>query len=61
MNDGHPESKVVEELSDGGEWFARVDQQVRSLLIEHPILSLACAVGVGYLAARLLDPANDGR
>jgi len=36
------------------EGLARADQEVRSLLTQHPILSLACAVGAGYLIARLL-------
>jgi ElaB/YqjD/DUF883 family membrane-anchored ribosome-binding protein len=50
--------EAVKELRDGREWMterlARADKQARSFLTEHPILSLACAVGIGYLAARLL-------
>jgi hypothetical protein len=36
------------------EGLVRADKEVRSLLTQHPILSLACAVGAGYLIARLL-------
>jgi ElaB/YqjD/DUF883 family membrane-anchored ribosome-binding protein len=57
MNDGNGESEVVQQLHEGREWiaerFAQADKQARSFLREHPILTLACAVGVGYLAARL--------
>ncbi len=57
MIDGQTDGKAVKELP-AGEWvaerLARADKQARSFLIEHPYLSLACAVGLGYLAARLL-------
>lgn len=58
MNAKHTDGEVVNALSDGREWIserlASADKQARSFLTEHPILSLACAVGIGYLAARLL-------
>jgi ElaB/YqjD/DUF883 family membrane-anchored ribosome-binding protein len=60
MNDVSSDGKVVKELMDGRDWVAerltRADQQARSFLTEHPILAIACAVGIGYLAARLLRP-----
>jgi hypothetical protein len=58
MNTTDTSAEDVKMLKDGGEWMAdrleRADKQVRSFLTEHPVLSLACAVGIGYLAARLL-------
>ena len=58
MNNGNGEKEVVQQLQDGREWIAerlaQADKQARSFLTEHPLLSLACAVGIGYLAARLL-------
>ena len=63
MTNGQVDSKdVKEDLKEDvkGEWvserLARADDQVRAFLSEHPIFSLACAVGIGYLAARLLRP-----
>lgn len=37
------------------ERLARTDRRARSLLTEHPFVSLACAVGAGFLASRLLS------
>jgi hypothetical protein len=58
MKNGQGDGEVIKELQDGREWMAaqlaRADQQARSFLTEHPILALAGAVGIGYLAARLL-------
>jgi hypothetical protein len=58
MNTTHTDGETVKALQDGREWIterlAQADKQARSFLTEHPILSLACAVGIGYLAARLL-------
>jgi len=58
MNNETDESEVVKPLHEGREWIAerlaQADEQARSFLTEHPILSLACAVGIGCLAARLL-------
>lgn len=58
MSETQVSGDVVKELLEGREWLAerlaRADKQARSILTEHPILSLACAVGIGYLAARLL-------
>ena len=62
MDNGQADGEVAKELRDGRDWvverLARADKQARSLLTEHPILSLACAVGIGYLAARLLRNAK---
>jgi hypothetical protein len=58
MNATDTQGEDIKALQDGGRWMAeqleRADKQVRSFLTEHPVLSLACAVGIGYLAARLL-------
>lgn len=60
MSNGSGGSDVVQQLQDGREWMlerlTQADRQARLFLIEHPVLSLACAVGIGYLAARLLRP-----
>ncbi|MGZ3443294.1 MAG: hypothetical protein ACXVDD_27425 [Polyangia bacterium] len=37
------------------ERLAAVDKQARSFLAEHPIVALAGAVGIGFLAGRLLS------
>ncbi|MDB4968967.1 MAG: hypothetical protein JWN44_4656 [Myxococcales bacterium] len=58
MSERQVDGNGVKQLQDGREWvaerLARADKQARSLLTEHPIAALACAVGIGYLAARLL-------
>jgi ElaB/YqjD/DUF883 family membrane-anchored ribosome-binding protein len=58
MNAKETDGEAVKALANGQEWLSeqlsRADKQARTFLTEHPILSLACAVGVGYLAARLL-------
>jgi ElaB/YqjD/DUF883 family membrane-anchored ribosome-binding protein len=58
MNDAQSDGKMAKELLQGREWvaerLARADEQARSFLTEHPVLSLACAVGIGFLAARWL-------
>jgi ElaB/YqjD/DUF883 family membrane-anchored ribosome-binding protein len=61
MSDGNGDNQAVRnQLEDGRDWvvdrLAEADKQARSFLTEHPILALACAVGIGYLAARLLRP-----
>jgi hypothetical protein len=51
-------SEAAQESIVVSEWMtekmARADKEVRAFLTEHPLLSLACAVGAGYLLARLL-------
>jgi ElaB/YqjD/DUF883 family membrane-anchored ribosome-binding protein len=58
MNDKQVDGTAIKELLERRDWvveqLGRADKQARSFLTEHPILSLACAVGVGYLAARLM-------
>jgi ElaB/YqjD/DUF883 family membrane-anchored ribosome-binding protein len=59
MNAEQVDGQVMKDLMEGRDWvaerLARADKQARSFLTEHPILTLACAVGVGFLAARLLQ------
>lgn len=53
------ENVVVKDLQSGREWaaerLAEVDKQARSFITGHPFLAIACAFGIGFLAARLLS------
>lgn len=61
MSEAHDKEDAVH-VFDSREWLserlALADKQARAFITEHPILSLACAAGVGYLAARLLRAAR---
>jgi hypothetical protein len=58
MSDEAAAAPQPTEALAGREWvtdtLARADKEVRSFLTEHPVMSLACAVGAGFLLARLL-------
>lgn len=59
MSDETLENGAADKIRDGRAWvadrFAKIDKEARSFLTEHPIVALACAVGVGFVAARLLS------
>ncbi|MGZ3427991.1 MAG: hypothetical protein ACXVCV_15150 [Polyangia bacterium] len=58
MTEAKSDNGVATEL-ELREWaaerLAAVDKQARSFLTEHPIVALGCAVGIGFLAGRLLS------
>lgn len=60
MNSEQIDGNGVNTIEAGREWLGKqlavTDKHARWFLTEHPILALACAVGIGYLAARLLGP-----
>jgi hypothetical protein len=35
-------------------WLSRADTRVRALVATRPTLSLVCALGIGFVAARLI-------
>lgn len=51
---------VAAQLEDGRVWavdrLAALDKQARWFVTAHPIVVLACAVGIGFVAARLSSP-----
>ena len=59
MSEATTDNGVVKELERGRDWaaerLAEVDKQARSFLTEHPIVALACAVGIGFVVGRLLS------
>jgi ElaB/YqjD/DUF883 family membrane-anchored ribosome-binding protein len=59
MNLDKGENGVAAQLDGGrawaGEQLAALDKQARWFVAAHPIAALACAVGIGFLAARLLS------
>ena len=59
MNLDKGENGVAAQLEDGrvwaGERLAALDKQARWFVTAHPIAALACAVGLGFVAARLLS------
>lgn len=50
---------IATDLQRGQKWavehLAAVDKQARSFFTEHPIVALACAVGIGFVVGRLLS------
>jgi hypothetical protein len=60
MNLDKAENGVAAQLEDGRVWavdrLAELDKKARWLVTAHPIAALACAVGIGFVAARLLSP-----
>ena len=59
MNEPNSDNGVATQIEDGrrawaGERLTALDKQARSFLTQHPIAALACAVGLGFVAARLL-------
>ena len=59
MSEEKPDNGTASSVRDGRAWvadrLARVDKEARSFLTEHPIVALGCAVGIGFVAARLLS------
>jgi ElaB/YqjD/DUF883 family membrane-anchored ribosome-binding protein len=59
MNLDKGDNGVAAQLEDGRVWavdrLAALDKKARWLVSEHPIAALACAVGIGFIAARLLS------
>ena len=53
------ENGVAVPLEDSRAWavdrLAALDKKARWLVTEHPIVALACAAGIGFVAARLLS------
>ena len=60
MNLDKSDNGVAAQLEDGRAWaadrLAALDKQARGFVTAHPIAALACAVGIGFVAARLLSP-----
>ena len=58
MNEPNSDNGVATQIEDGRAWagerLTALDKQARSFLTQHPIAALACAVGLGFVAARLL-------
>ena len=59
MSEEKPDNGAASSVRDGRAWvadrLAKVDKEARSFLTVHPIVALACAVGIGFVAARLLS------
>ena len=57
--------RIATDLERGQKWAAEhlgaVDKQARSFLAEHPIVALACAVGIGFVVGRLLSARGSSR
>jgi len=59
MSEEKPDNDAAGSVRDGRAWVAdrvaKVDKGARSILTAHPIVAIACAVGIGFVAARLLS------
>ena len=59
MNVEQSDNGVAAQVEDGRAWagerLAAIDKQARWFVTAHPIAALACAVGLGFVAARLLS------
>lgn len=59
MNEDKGENGVAAQVEGGRVWavdrLAALDKQARWFVTAHPIAALACAVGLGFVAARLLS------
>ena len=60
MNLDKGDNGVAAQLEDGRAWtvdqLAALDKKARWFVTAHPIAALLCAVGIGFVAARLLSP-----
>ena len=58
MSEAKADNGVATEIESGRAWASEqlesIDKKARWFLIAHPIAALACAVGIGFVAARLL-------